>query len=259
MISSFAHSGLSSKKVLSSTSASITLCMSYARRSSSGTVSRIGPRRRVRTDCVDIRRPHAPVRRQIRQESTRGRDRLRVVGAQIVAAAADGRVHPRAAHLVEPDLLPDHDLGHARRAEVHRSVAFDHEHDIAERGDVGTTRGRRPEQAAHLRDLARQPNLIREDAARAAAPGEELDLIGDARARRVDEVDDGELVLQRVLGEADDLLDRACAPRSRLHRRVVGHHAHGPPVDPADAGDHTIRGEVARERVGEQAVLDERS
>ena len=36
----------------------------------------------------------------------------------------------------------------------------------------------------------------------------------------------GQLVLERVLGEPHDLLDRARAPRSRLHRRVVRHHAH---------------------------------
>ena len=64
--------------------------------------------------------------------------------------------------------------------------------------------------------------------------------------------------LQRVLGEPHDLLDRARAPRARLHRRVVRHHAHRAAVDAADAGDDTVGREIAGERVGEQRVLDER-
>ena len=72
---------------------------------------------------------------------------------------------------------------------------------------------------------------------------------------------DGQLVGERPLGEADDLLDGARAPRTRLHRRVVGHHAHRPAVDRADAGDDAIGGQVVgrRQRVREQPVLDERA
>ena len=171
---------------------------------------------------------------------------------EVVAAAADGRVHARAAHLLERHLLADHHLGHARRAEVHRGVALDHEHDVAERRDVRTARGRRAEQAAHLRHPAREPHLVGEDPARAAPTREQLDLVGDARAGGVDEVDDRQLVPQRGLGEPHDLLDGPRAPRARLHRRVVGHHAHRPAVDAADAGDHAVGGQVVGERVGEQ-------
>ena len=71
--------------------------------------------------------------------------------------------------------------------EVHRRVALDHDHDVAERRDVRAAGGRRAEQAADLRHPARQPHLVVEDAARAAAAGEQLDLIGDAGAGRVDE------------------------------------------------------------------------
>ena len=159
----------------------------------------------------------------------------------------------------ERHLLPDHHFGHARRAEVHRGVRLDHEHRVAERGDVRAARGRRAEQATDLRDLARQAHLVREDAARAPPAGEQLDLIGDARARGVDEIHDRQLVPQRVLGEPHDLLDRARAPRARLHRGVVGHHAHRAAVDAADAGHHTVGGQIARERVGEQPVFHERA
>ena len=69
----------------------------------------------------------------------------------------------------------------------------------------------------------------------------------------------GQLVPQRVLGEPHDLLDRARAPRAGLHRRVVRHHAHRAAVDAADAGHDAVGRQVAGERVGEQAVLDERA
>ena len=43
---------------------------------------------------------------------------------------------------------------------VHRGVALDHEHHVAEAGDVGTTGGGRAEQAADLGHPARQPHLV---------------------------------------------------------------------------------------------------
>ena len=56
-----------------------------------------------------------------------------------------------------------------------------------------------------------------------------------------------------------DLLDGARAPRSGLDGWIVGHDAHGTPVDPSDTGDDAVRREVTgrRHRVGEQRVLDE--
>ena len=113
-----------------------------------------GSCRRVRSYRLLIGGRGAPVRRQIRKESPRCPDRVGVVGTQVVAAATDGRVHACPAHIVEADLLSDYDLGHARRSEIHRRVAFDHEHDIAEGRDVGAPCRGRSEQAAHLRDLA---------------------------------------------------------------------------------------------------------
>ena len=191
-MSSRAHSGFSSKNEPSSTSASSTLCMSYARRSSTGTISAIGVRiRRAAQPARSTGGGQQPVRRQVRQETAGLRDRVLVGGAQVVATTADGRVHARPAHLVERHVLADHDLGHARRTEVHRGVALDHEHDVAERGDVRAARGRRAEQATHLRHLARQAHLVGEDAARAPAAGEQVDLVGDAGAGGVDEIDDG--------------------------------------------------------------------
>ena len=194
---------------------------------------------------------------QIGQVVARRRQAGALVGRQQIAAARDLAVHARAAHLLERDLLADHHLGHARRAEVHRRVLVDHEHDVAERRDVRAARRRRPEQQADLRHRARQPHLVVEDAPRVAAPGEHVDLIGDARARRIDQVEQRHAQPARGLLDADDLLDRARAPRAGLDRRVVGHDRDRPAVHAADAGHHAVGGQVGRGRVGEQAVLDE--
>jgi hypothetical protein len=81
-----------------------------------------------------------------------------------------------------------------------------------------------------------------EDAPGAAPPGEQLHLIGDARAGGVDQPDDRQLLAECGLGGPDDLFDRAGAPRACLDRRVVGDDDHRATVDVADAGDHAVGG-----------------
>ena len=63
----------------------------------------------------------------------------------------------------------------------------------------------------------------------AATPGEHLDLVGDAGTGRVDEPEDGQLLAQRHLGGAHDLLDRCLGAQvaRRQRRRVVVGHAQG--------------------------------
>src|SRR5205823_3310795 len=78
-------------------------------------------------------------------------DRLLVVRDQGVAAAAFGAVHPSAAKRLEVYFLADHDLDHARRPEVHRGVALDHHHHVAESRDVGATGRGWSEQKTDLR------------------------------------------------------------------------------------------------------------
>ena len=63
---------------------------------------------------------------------------------------------------------------------------------------------------------------------------------------RVDQVEQREAQPARRLLDAEDLLDRARAPRPGLHRRVVGHDGDRPPVHPPDAGDHAVGGQIAR-------------
>ena len=154
----------------------------------------------------------SPVRGEVRQPLLRGVERAGVIGDEIVADTAGRRVHAGATHLFEGRVLADDLFGHARRAEVHGRVALDHEHDVTERRDVGAAGRRRTEQAAHLRHATREAHLVGEDASRAPPSREQLDLIGDARPGRVDEVDDRNLVTERGLGQAHDLLDRARTP-----------------------------------------------
>jgi hypothetical protein len=204
-------------------------------------------------------RPLTPTLGQIAEQVAGLVDGVGVVVSQVVAAAADGGVHAGAAHLLQRHDLADDLLRHARRAEVHAGVALDHDHHVAERGDVGAARRRRAEQAADLRHLAAELHLVAEDAAGTTPPGEQLHLVGDARAGGVDEPEDGQLVPQRVLGDTHDLLHGARTPRAGLHRGVVGHHQRGAAVHPALAGDHAVGGQVGGQRVGQQAVLHERA
>src|SRR5438876_325240 len=78
----------------------------------------------------------------------------------------------------------------------------------------------------------------------APTSGKEVDLVGDTRAGGVDEVDDRELVPERVLRESHDLLDGTRAPRARLDGGVVRHHAYRTTVDPSGTGDHTVGGKI---------------
>ena len=239
---SAANSGLISKNESASTSPSMISCMSKGTDSSAGTQSSASSTAGGSAATSGSRL--APARRQVGEEQLGLLDGVLVVDGEVVAAAGDGGVHPRAAHLLQRHLLADDHLGHPRRAEVHRRVALDHDHDVAEGRDVGAAGRRRAEQAADLRHLARQRDLVVEDPPGAAAAREQRDLVGDPGAGGVDEPEDRQLLGQRPLGDPDDLLDRARAPRAGLDGRVVGHDERGPAVDQALAGDDAVGGQA---------------
>ena len=203
------------------------------------------------------RRRVLPVRREVAEVAPRELDPLLVGLHEEVPAAGDAGVHPRAAHLLERDVLADHHLGHPRRAEVHRRVAVAHDHDVAERRDVGAAGRARAEQDADLRHRARELDLVEEDPAGVAAAGEHLHLLGDPRAGRVDEIDHRHAVGERGLLDPEDLLDRLRPPRAGLHRGVVGHERDRAAVDRAHPGHDPVGAEPVRLPVGEQRVLAE--
>jgi hypothetical protein len=86
-------------------------------------------------------------------------------------------------------------------------------------------------------------------------PGEDLDLLGNASPRRVDQVEQRDAEPLRALLDADDLLHRLLAPRAGLHRVVIGHDAHGATADPAHPGDDTVSGRVRLLVAGKEKVL----
>src|SRR4029077_14587954 len=108
-----------------------------------------------------------------------------------------------------------------------------------------------------LRRHAGELDLVEEDATGMPPALEHVDLVRDSRPGRVDEVEEWDADPGRSLLDAHDLLDGPSAPAAGLHRRVVCHHRHLAAVDGAEPGDDAARGQLRREDVGEQAVLDE--
>jgi len=194
-----------------------------------------------------------------REIAARERQRLGLILDQKVTAAGHRRVHLGAAHLLQRHLLADHHLGHARRAEVHAGVAVHHDHDVAERGNVGAARRGGAEEQTDLRQQTAHLRLVEEDAACAAPPGKHLHLIGDARAGRVDQVEQRTAQALGLLLNAQDLLHRAAAPGACLDGGVVGHDGDHPALDATDAGHDTIRRQPLRRAVREQRILHERA
>ena len=91
------------------------------------------------------------------------------------------------------------------------------------------------------------------------AVGKHLVLVGQVGAAGIDQVDAGQIVLQRDLLRAQMLLHRQRIVGAALHRGVVDHHHHLGAFDATDAGDHPGRGDVAAIEApgGELADLEE--
>ncbi len=96
-----------------------------------------------------------------------------------------------------------------------------------------------------------------ENLARAAPAGEHVDLIGDPRPGRVDQVDHRQAGCVGLLDDPDDLLDCPRAPGPGLDRGVVRHQRDRPLADRRRAGDDAVRGQPVGGGVGEDAVFGE--
>jgi hypothetical protein len=193
--------------------------------------------------------------RHVREVAARQLDRLLVGLGQHVAASGHLAVHERPAQRLERCLLADRHLDHARAADVERGLALDHDDHVGERRQVCRARRRGTEQDAHLRDHAGELDLVVEDAPGVEPAREDLDLLGDAPAGRVDHIEEGDPEPGRLFLDAHDLLDRLLAPRAGLDRVVVGHDADGTGPDRADAGDNAVGGRVGLDIASEQPVL----
>ncbi len=103
-----------------------------------------------------------------------------------------------------------------------------------------------------------QLDLVVEDAARAAPPGEHLDLVGDARARRVDQVEQRAARGARAVSCTRRIFSTVRRPHEPAFTvGVVRHHAHRAAVDRPGAGDDAVGRQLGIQRVGERGVLDE--
>ena len=207
--------------------------------------------------CVGGRRLFARPQRHVFEVGATELDRLLVICDQRVPTTALRAVHAGATELLEAHLLADDDLDHARRSEVHRSVALDHHDDVAEGGYVGAPCGGRPEEQADLRHLAGQLHLVEEDASRVTPAGEHVDLVSDPRAGGVDEVEEGHADAGGGFLDAHDLFHGAGAPAAGLDRGVVGHDGDLPAFDRAQPGDHSVRRQFFGQHVGEEPIFDE--
>src|ERR1700687_2242017 len=92
-----------------------------------------------------------------------------------------------------------------------------------------------------------------------AAPGEHIDLVCDARAGGVDQVEKWNPDAGGDLLAADDLFDGSSAPAARLDGWVVCHHGDLTAVDGAEPGDHAVGRQLLSEDVREQPVFHKRA
>ena len=134
-----------------------------------------------------VERPAAapPVRRQVREVLPACVDRLGVVGGQEVAARRTPSACIRAPPISSSVVFSPMTISAIRwRAEVHRGVALDHDHDVAERRDVGAAGRATARTGSRSAGPCRTARTWLWKISPGAPPaGEQVDLVGDPGAR----------------------------------------------------------------------------
>jgi len=121
-------------------------------------------------------------------------------------------------------VLPDGRLHEVRPRQKHRAGVLYDDGLVAHNGQIGPAGHAAPHDGRNLRNaLARQLRVVAEDAAEVVLVRENFVLHRQVHARRVDEVDDGHMVLQRNFLCAEVFLSRNRKPGPRLHGGVVRH------------------------------------
>ena len=155
-----ANSGCTSRNSPSSTTCSMTVCMSYGR------VRRVGDERvelevlvgeRVGQDDVgrgDVqgRQRVEVVARQVGQQRLDVVEGVGLVLGQVVGHAGLGVVRARAAELLERDLLAGDGLHDVGAGDEHLAGLVDHHDEVGERGGVDVPAGGRAHHQGDLRD-----------------------------------------------------------------------------------------------------------
>ena len=192
-----------------------------------------------------------------------------VVQREVVGDAGHARVDVGAAQLLGRHDLAGRGLHERRAAEEDRPLLLDDDRLVRHRRHVGAAGRAGAHHDGDLRNaLRRHRRLVVEDPAEVVAVGEHVDLVGQVRPARVDEVDARQVVLARDLLRAQVLLHRQRVVRAALDRRVVADDHAFAAGDAADAGDdarggdravvHPVRGQL-RELEERRAGIEQRA
>ena len=171
---------------------------------------------------------------------------MRVVQRQVVDHARDLGVHVAAAEVLGRDDFAGGRLHDRRAAEEDRALVLHDDRLVRHRGHVGAARSAGTHDHGDLRDArGRHVGLVVEDAPEVLAVREDVVLVGQVRTARVDEVDAGELVLDRDFLRAQVLFHGHREVGAPFDGRVIGDDHAFAPGDAADAGDDGGRGDFA--------------
>ncbi len=146
-------------------------------------------------------------------------------------------MHIGAAEIFSGDFLAGRGLHQRRAAQEDRARAFDDDRFVAHRGHIRAAGGAGAHHHRDLRNAFRgHPCLVEEDAAEVLAIGKHVRLHRQKRAARIDQVNAGQVIVQRHFLRAQVLLDGERVVGAALDRRVIGDDQHVATGDPADAG-----------------------
>ena len=175
-------------------------------------------------------------------ERPHGVERLLVVLGLVVDHAGDFGVRHRAPQLLRLHVLPDRRLHEVRPRQKHRAGPLHDDRLVAHNRQVRPTRHATPHDGRDLRDaLARQPGIVAENAPEVLLVWKNLVLKRQVHPRRVHEVQNRHVVLQRNLLRPQVLLRGNGKPGARLHGGVVGHDHTGAALDRPQAHHRAAR------------------
>ena len=171
----------------------------------------------------------------------------RIVLGGIVRDAAGARVEASSAQRLGIGDLADRALHQVRSAQAHEAGAFDHNNDVGQRGQVGSTGDAHAHHGGDLRDLqaAAHERVVVEDPRGSISAGENAVLIRKVHAGGIDQVDDRDAIAHGDFLGAQDFRNRFGPPRAGLHCGIVGDDHGGASFDAADAGDDARGGSLA--------------
>ena len=154
-------------------------------------------------------------------------------------------MHLRAAQFLGGSLLPNGGL-HQRRPRQKQPAAIGHQDVIAHHRQVRAAGHAHSHDRGDLRNAhGAHHRVVAEDAAEIVGVGEDIFLQRQKNARRVDQIDRRDAVLDGDILRADHFLRRHREKRPGLHRGVVGDDHHPASGHMAEAGDHARRGRAA--------------